>query len=326
MNTQVTRRTFLATAGCVGGGLALGSHLAPSLFADEQPARLAVTCRDVILAKAGQPDLWSALKSVGAEGVEIVVMEDLSLPGIVHPTKKYTLATDEGIEQLAADAKAAGQRLTGFCLANRFEERPKVEIKWCTQAALAAQALGVPAIRLDVVPARLSKADFLKVAVAALRRIIAQTESTGVAFGIENHGHTTNDPTFLNALFKGVGSKRLGLTLDTGNFYWYGHPLSKVYEYFEAFAPRVFHTHCKSIRFPAEDRERQRPIGWKYMEYNCPIDRGDIDFARVVAILRKAGYHNDLCVEDESLGKLSGPAEVTQTVAGELELLKRLRS
>jgi hypothetical protein len=45
-----------------------------------------------------------------------------------------------------------------------------------------------------------------------------------------------------------------------------------------------------------------------------------------VAILRKAGYHNDLCVEDESLGKLSGPAEVAQTVAGELELLKRLRS
>ena len=68
------------------------------------------------------------------------------------------------------------------------------------------QDLGVPAIRLDVVPARLSKADFLKVAVAGMRKIMAQTESTGVAFGIENHGHTTNDPKFLNALFKGVGS------------------------------------------------------------------------------------------------------------------------
>jgi sugar phosphate isomerase/epimerase len=325
MQTHLTRRHFLATAGCVAGGLALGSRLAPSLLADEQPSRLAVTCRDVILRTAGQPDLWSALKSVGAEGVELVVMEDMSLPGIFHPTKKYTLATTEGIEQVAADAKAAGQRLTGFCLANRFELQPRVEVKWCTEAAHAAQALDVPAIRLDVVPARLSKADFLKVAVAALRKITKQTESTGVGFGVENHGHTTNDPDFLKALFTGVGSERLGLTLDTGNFYWYGHPLSKVYECFEAFASRVFHTHCKSIRFPAEDRERQRPIGWKYMEYNCPIDRGDIDFARVVAILRKAGYHNDLCIEDESLGKCSGPAEVTQTVAGELELLKRLR-
>jgi len=326
MKSYVSRRTFLATAGCTAAGMALSSRLAPSLLADEKPAAWPVTCRDVILAPTKQPDLWSALKSVGAEGVELVVTEDLSLPGIFHPTKKYTLATTEGVEELAADAKAAGQRITGFCLANRFEERPKVEIKWCTQVARAAQALGVPAIRLDVVPARLSKADFLKLAVAALRKITALTESTGVVFGVENHGHTTNDPAFLNALFNGVGSERLGLTLDTGNFYWYGHPLSKLYELFETFAPRVFHTHCKSIRFPAEEREKQRPIGWKYMEYNCPIDRGDIDFARIVAILRKAGYHNDLCIEDESLGKLSGPAAVTQTVAGEVQLLKRLQA
>jgi sugar phosphate isomerase/epimerase len=326
MKTRLTRRTFLATAGCIGGGLALGSRLAPSLLADDKPACLAVTCRDAILGATKQPDLWSALQAVEAEGVELQVAEDLSLPGIFHPTKKYTLATTEGVEQLAADAKAAGQRITGFCLANRFEERPKVEIKWCTQVARVAQTLSVPAIRLDVVPARLPKADFLKLAVAALRKIIALTESTGVAFGVENHGHTTNDPAFLNALFKGVGSERLGLTLDTGNFYWYGHPLSKLYELYETFAPRVVHTHCKSICFPAEEREKRRPIGWKYMEYTCPIDRGDIDFARLVAILRKAGYHNDLCVEDESLGKFSGPAEVTQALVGEVQLLKRLRS
>jgi sugar phosphate isomerase/epimerase len=326
MKTPVTRRTFLAAAGCIGGGLALGSRLAPSLSADEKSPLLPVTCRDVTVRPTGKPDLWSALQAVGADGVEIVVTEDMSLPGVFHPTKKYTLATTEGVEQLAADAKAAGQRITGFCLANRFEERPKVEIKWCTQAARAAQALGVPAIRLDVVPARLSNADFLKLAVAALRKIMSLTESTGVAFAVENHGHTTNDPAFLKALFHGVGSERLGLTLDTGNFYWYGHPLSKVYELYETFAPRVFHTHCKSIGFPAEQREKRRPIGWKYGEYNCPIDRGDLDFARIVAILRKAGYHNDLCVEDESLGKLSGPAAVTQTVAGEVQLLKRLQA
>ena len=123
---------------------------------------MAVTCRDAILGATKQPDLWSALQAVEAEGVELQVAEDISLPGLFHPTKKYTLATTEGVEQLAADAKAAGQRITGFCLANRFEERPKVEIKWCTQAARIAQTLGVPAIRLDVVPARLSKTDFLK--------------------------------------------------------------------------------------------------------------------------------------------------------------------
>jgi hypothetical protein len=45
-----------------------------------------------------------------------------------------------------------------------------------------------------------------------------------------------------------------------------------------------------------------------------------------VAILRKAGYHNDLCIEDESLGRLAGGAEVTKTLVDETRLLKRLRS
>ena len=120
-----------------------------------------------------------------------------------------------------------------------------------------------------------------------LKRVIETTEDTGVAFGIENHGGTTNDPEFLKPLFDRVGSKRLGLTLDTGNFYWFGHPLSKVYELYEAFAPRVCHTHCKSIRFPETEREKQRPMGWEYGKYNCPIYEGDIDFRRVVKILRR---------------------------------------
>lgn len=237
MKSPMTRRTFLAAAGCVGGGVALASRFSQSVFAGDKSPLWPVTCRDAILPPTRQSDCWSALQTVGAEGVEVQVAEDLTLPGLFHPTTKYTVATTAGIEQLAADAKAAGQRITAFCTFNRFEERPKVEIQWCTQVAQVAQALGVPAVRIDVVPTRLAQADFLKLAVAALKKVMAN-----------------------------------------------------------------------------------------YAEYTCPIDRGDIDFARVVAILRKAGYHNDLCVEDESLGKLAGGDEVTKTLVNETRLLKRLRS
>ena len=274
-----------------------------------------------MLQHLGQKDCWSALRAVGAEGVQVDINGGLTLPKLFHPTTKYTLATPAGVEQLAADARAAGQQITAFCMHNRFEEQPEVEIKWCSELALAAQALNVPVIRIDVVPVKLARPEFLKLAIQTLGKIIAATESTGVSFAIENHGSTTNDPAFLNALFDGVGSKRLGLTLDTGNFYWYGHPLSKVYELCEAFAPRVFHTHCKNIRYPAEEREKQRPMGWKYAEYGCPIDRGDIDYARIVAILHKAGYRHDLCIENEFLGKLS-TAEATETLVKEIQLLK----
>jgi sugar phosphate isomerase/epimerase len=179
----------------------------------------------------------------------------------------------------------------------------------------------VPTIRIDVASSKPTTADFLAFSIQMLKKIVVATESTGVRFGVENHGKITNNPEFLDALFAGVGSKRVGLTLDTGNFYWFGHPLTKVYEAFVRFAPRVYHTHCKSIKYPADKREQQRPMGWKYAEYNCPLFEGDIDFHRVIKILRDAGYHNDLCLEDESLGKAPQDRR-TAIVTREIQCLK----
>ncbi len=121
-----------------------------------------------------------------------------------------------------------------------------------------------------------------------------------------------------------VGSQRLGVTLDTGNLYWFGHPLSKVYELIQTYAPHVVHTHCKNIRYPADQREVQRPMGWEYAKYEAPVDKGDIDFVRVVKILRAAGYTGDLCVENESLRKLP-ESERASVLATEIGYLKRLR-
>lgn len=302
MGASLNRREFLAGSGCLAAGLTAAS-LAGGAEAGAAAPALRLACRDVHLKHTGRPDCWAALESIGAEGVEVVLGDDLAMPDLYHPDRRYSAATEAALETLRADLKAAGRRITAFCMANRFEERPDFEVEWCTRAARAAKALGVTAIRIDVVPHKLARAEFLDFAVQTLRRLIEVTEPTGVAFAIENHGGTTNDPAFLGPLFDRVGSPRLGLTLDTGNFYWFGHPLSKVYELYETFAPRVRHTHCKNIRFPEDQREKQRPVGWEYDRYNCPLYEGDIDFRRVVKVLRAAAYANDLCVEDESLEK-----------------------
>jgi sugar phosphate isomerase/epimerase len=85
----------------------------------------------------------------------------------------------------------------------------------------------------------------------------------------------------------------------------------------------VVHTHCKSIRYPADKKNIRRDIGWEYGKYNCPIYEGDIDFKRIVKILRNAGYQGDLCVEDESLGKY--PAnEQADVLRKEIVMLKGL--
>ncbi len=321
MKKSITRRAFLENSCKLAAGtgaLVLFEEAAPG---ERKKPSMGFGCRDVHLKEIGEKDCWSALQAIGADGVEAALRDDLSLSGL-YP-ESYSIADGKGIERLAGDLKASRKRISAFCLFNRFEERPEFEIQLSAKAARAAKELGIPAIRIDVVPRKLQRPEFLKLSVETLKKLMEATEPTGVAFAIENHGNTTNDPEFLHSLFEGVGSKRLGLTLDTGNFYWFGHPLLKLYQIYESFSSRVFHTHCKSIRFPPEEREKRRPMGWKYGEYNCPIYEGDIDFRRVVGILKKAGYSNDLCIENESLRKYPS-GERSSILAREIRHLKEL--
>jgi sugar phosphate isomerase/epimerase len=326
MHSGHSRRQFLAystmNAARAAAGAAVAATAGP-LSAAPRSSKLSVTCRDIHLRLAGKTDCWAAMAHFGVDGVEATIDERLRLPGLFHPTKKYSLATEADAAALREDLQKAGKKITGLCMYNQYDARPDFEIEWNVRAASAAKAAGAPAIRIDVVPHKSSGDNFLPVAVDVLGKIMRATESTGVAFAIENHGSVTNRPEFLAELFDRVGSKRLGLTLDTANFYWFGHPLSKLYTIFEQFADRVFHTHCKNIHYPAAEREKQRPIGWKYTDYDCPVYAGDIDFRRIAGILKKAGYANDLCVEDESLGKF--PAEQRpEILAKEVRYLRSL--
>lgn len=323
MKERLTRRQFVAGSCCCLVGLGAAGQVRNTVAGERRKPGLAVGCRDAHLKQLRAEDCWSALRLIGGDSVEAVIGEDLSFPGLFHPQRKYSAATEAGLDGLASDMRSAGVRISALCMFNRYDDRPEFELEWGTKAARVAQALGAKAIRIDLRPHKVEPAKFLDFSIDVLKKLIAATESTGVAFGIENHGATTNDPQFLAPLFEGVGSKRLGLTLDTGNFYWFGFPLSKLYEIYEMFAPRVVHTHSKSIKYPESQREKQRPMGWEYAKYHCPVYEGDIDFARVVKILRNAGYSNDLCVEDEALGKLP-PEERAGVLAKEIRYLREL--
>ena len=208
-------------------------------------------------------------------------------------------------------------------MSNRFDEQLEQELESARGLVKAAQQLGVDVIRIDVVPRKLSGDQFLPFAIDTCKRLCAIAEGTPIRFGVENHGKITNNPQFLEKLFDGVGSEKLGLTLDCANFYWWGLPVKDLYPIYEKFAPRVVHTHCKSIRYPADKKNVRREIGWEYGKYNCPIYEGDLDFKRIVEILRKANYRGDLCVEDESLGKYP-KNEQADILRKEIALLKGL--
>lgn len=283
-----------------------------------------LSCRDTLLKEMKKLNSWSAMKELGVTGVEVEVNPDMSCPVLYHPNKKYSLDTELNIQVLKDELQTNGLVITSFLMHNRLDERLEQEITWTKKVVAAAEKLGVKVIRIDVVPRSIKRQEFLPFAIRACTKLCEIAKETQIHYGIENHGNTTNDPDFLNKLFEGVGSPQLGLTLDTANFYWYGHPINELYNIFERFAPKIFHTHCKSIRYPDDKKNIRRPMGWEYGRYTCPIYEGDIDFSKFAVILQKAKYHGDLCLENESLGKYpeQNRAEVLKK---EIAFLKNIR-
>ena len=318
MRPLLTRRRLLGRlAGLVGGG-SMTALLARNCPAANPQTPLAISCCDGSLAAMGAKDCWEAVRKIEADGVEATLGEDLSFPKLFHPSLKYSAATPSGIERLKTDLAAAGKTIPALLTHNRLAERPEFEVAWLIRAAQAAQAVGASSILLTLVAKKLSPEQFLQLLVDTFRRVIPATDSTGVCFALENLDQATHDPAFLETLFQRVGSPRLGITLDTGNFYAFGYPLSKVYSIVERLAPHTRHVHCKNVRYPADQREQARPEPWwKYAEYCCPLDEGDLDMRRIVTMFRRAGYRHDLCVENESLAKCPAaerPAVLTREI------------
>lgn len=303
----------------------LSSALTPLAWRAQaaEPKRCLVGCRDLHLKTAGKPDSWSCMEALGAECTEVLVDLKLDCVNLFHPERKYSVATPEGVQTLESDLTAHGRKISAFMMSNRFDEHLDRELAATRGLVKAAQLLGVKAIRIDVVPRAIKKDEFLPFAINACKRMCELVEGTPVRFGVENHSTIANDPAFLEKLFSGVGSSHLGLTLDVANFYWWGHPLDHLYEIYSEFAPRVVHTHCKNINYPEDQRNVRRPMGWEYAKYNCPVYAGDIDFKRVTAILHRANYTGDLCVEDESLSKYP-ENERGEIVRKEIAFLKKL--
>lgn len=322
MNGAYSRRAFLKDTAMTAA--AIGTLQTALHGADTSAARGSwrIACRDAHLKETGAADCWAAFKAIQADGLEVDVDGEGACSSLFGPAK-YGISTPEDVERLGKALAEHKAVITAFCMHNRFDERPDEEVKMVVKVAQAARKLHVPAIRLDVVPRKIKDDSFLPFAIDIGKRVVRETEDIDVRFGVENHGGTTNRPDFLRPFLKGVGSDRFGLTLDTANFYWFGHPLPELYRIYDEFADAVCHTHCKNIRYPESEREKKRPTGWEYGKYNCPVYEGDIDFKRVASILQKHNYKGDLCIENESLGKFP-EGERGRVLAREVQHLREV--
>lgn len=287
-----------------------------------------VSVRDDTVKAAGFGTLLEGLQAMGIGSIELCFARDRSVASLTAG-RRFPLATPGDAQAYRRHLAENGISVSALLAANNFgagDSGP--EISWCVDAIRGAEWLGAPAIRADTIMRTAAPEDRdarVRRYVAAMREVLRQTEGSGVAVGMENHGAPGNDPEFLAGVLHAIPGPRLGLTLDTGNFYWSGQPLSELYRLYERFGPRVRHTHVKSIAYPPEERERRRETGWKYGEYASPLADGDIDFGRVIRLLRAAGYEGSLTIENEALGRLDPPRRRATLVSDATHLKELLQ-
>ncbi|MEN6346763.1 MAG: sugar phosphate isomerase/epimerase family protein [Armatimonadia bacterium] len=271
-----------------------------------------VAVRDMTLRQAGYATLLEGLRDLELDAIELALGRDLSLPmpGKVLDEPRLRLVEDASLTTLRHAYAQEGIHISGLLLANNFHAVDlEAEIEWVAAGIRLGAALGVDAVRIDAVMTgqqELSLTERAGIYAKAVLKVLQRVPDTQVPLGIENHGYQGNDPQWLQRVLDAVASPRVGLTLDTANFYWAGMPLQQVYTMAEHFAPYVKHVHCKNLSFEPERREVSRQPGWGYGEHVCPIPDGDVDHRRLARLLWEAGYSGGLNIEDESLGKFLG--------------------
>jgi sugar phosphate isomerase/epimerase len=266
-----------------------------------------VAMRDAMVPEAGTPEFFRGVKAIGVDSIEVEVARDLSTKQLRRPDgTPYSLTDYQEVDALRRRLGEEGLRVCAFLVATDFTAADaETVVDWAAAVCRRADEMGVPAVRIDPlsVDKSMSREEALTRLTWQLGWLLERTDGLRPAFGIENHGPFANDPDFLDRLLEVDDTGRLGLTLDTGNFYWFGFPLDGLYGLIEKYAPRVKHTHVKNINYPPQMANVRREVGVGYKEYCCALDEGNIDLARVVRILRGAGYDRDLCIENESLFK-----------------------
>lgn len=246
----------------------------------------------------------AGLRHLKLHAIELEIDRDLRVVGL-DGGERVDLDSDSARRGYGAVLAEKDIRVAGLLTMCDFSaEDPEHNVAWMARAVEIAADLGADNVRVDTAMTEEQSHPFgyrVNVFVRDLGEVIRRTSGIPVSLGMENHGFQGNNLAFLLNIIQDIDSERIGVTLDTGNFYWRGYPLSEVYGILKVLAPYAKHTHLKNIAYPEAMRESTRESGYEYMRYVSALEDGDIDHRVVVDLLRQVGYAGDLCIENESL-------------------------
>jgi len=306
----------------------LGWSLALSLWMQPVQARdpMKVGIRDGYLKSMEYKDVWTAAKAIGVGRIEVEVTPELKCPNLYEAGGSIHQIDDPAsIDRLRKAIQQHKLTINAFTTVIPLagEKSPQQIQEWVSQVAKVAQQLKVPVIMMPLIAKGIEDDQFIMKAKEFVKPLEAVADQTGVQLTIENLGHYLNRQEILDPILESLDTKRVALTLDICNMYWFGHPLPKIYELAEHFAPYVRYAHIKNVAYPEEQKWSQRPEGWEYSKYTEPVRTGDLDFKRIVGFYYQAGYRGDLTLEDDSLGKFKMP-ELREIHRQDIQALRRI--
>lgn len=299
-NSSVPRRDFLKGSMLAATGVSLG---AAAGAASEPAAKATETTAEKGKMKIGvnmefvrhvDKSLAYGIKSaakIGFEYVEPCFLMGrclISNGGYCHVT---SLDTDPAeIKKMCDDAGVKISALSSHSdLLN-----PEFGVLYARRGIRYAKAIGAKIVQIteDMYPPKwLTEEDAYNLMKINLRSIAETCAENGVYLGIEQHGPYTAKIERLQRILSLVDSPWIRVNYDCGNTFLSG---TDPYEMLDAIADKVVHVHAKDIPAKQAEAERGKVTG---TAVGCACGDGMIDWRRIVARLKKAGYTGVLSVE-----------------------------
>jgi len=141
----------------------------------------------------------------------------------------------------------------------------------------------------------------------------AVREQTGLRCVFHHHAAGfVETPEEIARLLELTDPKLVGLCFDTGHYrFGAGDPLAALRRHRD----RIWHVHFKDCS--PSVHQRSRAEGWDYfgsLKHGifCELGMGDVDFAAVIAELRRTNYEGWIVVEQDVLPEMGAPKEFAQ--------------
>ncbi|MGB9607219.1 MAG: sugar phosphate isomerase/epimerase family protein [bacterium] len=230
---------------------------------------------------------------LSAKEIGFKVYELTTAPGAHKGTLRFD---EEGIEEIRRKSAENGLNIwalggyTNFVKkdSKEFEE----EIKKVIGYLEIAEKLGAKVIRVfggEPHP-DIPESQYPELIAKGLKECASEAERRGIYLGMENHGYITNDAELEIRILEKVGSPFVRLTVDTSNYYWYGHSLATIERFYKLVAPYCVHTHLK-------DGSQKKGARDKYI--SLALGEGELPLELFLDELLRSGYDGPLCIEYE---------------------------